>query len=367
MSRHATPEGTARYAARFPGAEAAGHFREARGLRFSSIGLGTYLGEADAATDRRYAETAALCLESGVNVLDTAINYRHQRSERSLGAALREKFASGALQRDEVVVCTKGGYLAFDGEAPADPAAWFRKRFVETGIVNPATDVAAGCHCMTPRYLEDQISTSLRNLGLDCIDVYYVHNPETQIPETGPEEFYWRLRKAFEALETEAAKGRIRFYGTATWNGYRVPPSAPEHLSLERVLEAAREAGGESHRFRFLQCPLNLAMPEAATRPTQRLGGKTLPLLEAAAAHGLTVISSASLMQGRLTRGLPAALKAALPNFQTDAQRALQCTRSFPGLTTALAGMSRRGHVEENLFLASVPPLTESEFRRTLG
>jgi aryl-alcohol dehydrogenase-like predicted oxidoreductase len=119
----ATPEGTAGYRARIGVRVADGHFRELRvpagSLRLSSIGLGTYLGGDDDATDRRYEEAIARALELGCNVLDAAINYRSMRSERSIGRALAAAFAAGTLRRDEVVVATKAGFLPFDGEAGA--------------------------------------------------------------------------------------------------------------------------------------------------------------------------------------------------------------------------------------------------------
>src|SRR5258708_31310385 len=86
--------------------------------------------------------------------------------------------------------------------------------------------MVAGCHARSPRFLDDQIERSRRNLGVDCIDVYYIHNPETQLGEVPRAEFLRRLRAAFEALENACDEGRIACYGTATWNGYRLPPHA---------------------------------------------------------------------------------------------------------------------------------------------
>src|SRR5512143_1450496 len=116
----ATTEGTARYRERFPQLAAAGHFRRpeqvpgAGELWLPSIGLGTYLGEADEAGDQRYVAAISEALRSGINLLDTAINYRHQRSERNIRAAL-SKLMDAGVRRDEIVVCTKAGYLSFDG------------------------------------------------------------------------------------------------------------------------------------------------------------------------------------------------------------------------------------------------------------
>src|SRR5512143_1646494 len=116
----ATAEGTARYRQRFPQLAAAGHFRqqqhvpEAGELWLPSLGLGTYLGEPDEAADQRYVVAISEALRSGINLLDTAINYRHQRSERTIRAAL-SKLMDAGVRRDEIVVCTKAGYLSFDG------------------------------------------------------------------------------------------------------------------------------------------------------------------------------------------------------------------------------------------------------------
>ena len=78
---YATREDTTTYQQRFSSTLAPAHFRESLGLKLSSIGFGTYLGEADDATDAQYAEAISRVLARGCNVLDTAINYRHQRSE----------------------------------------------------------------------------------------------------------------------------------------------------------------------------------------------------------------------------------------------------------------------------------------------
>src|SRR6267143_1279115 len=207
----ATLDGTARYRDRFKDVAAEDHFRQAQSLWLSSIGIGTYLGEADEECDRRYAEAIVRAVELGVNAIDTAANYRFQRSERSVGAALKELIARG-FPRDEIVVCTKGGYLPFDGAPPRDVRQYIEETFVRPGIASLA-DIAGGSHCMTPRYLQSQLSQSLANMGLDCIDVYYVHNPESQLSKVSADELWKRLRAAFEFLEQSVANGKIKNYG----------------------------------------------------------------------------------------------------------------------------------------------------------
>jgi len=358
----ATGDGTRRYAEKLAGRLAAGHFRELAGVSVSTLALGTYLGPEDGATDVLYQDAVVRALELGVNVLDTAVNYRHQRSERAIRTALATAMARGVVRRDEVVVATKGGFIPFDGTVPRDPRAYFAATYVETGIIKPG-DVAKGAHCMTPRYLRDQIDRSRANLGLETLDVYFVHNPETQLGEVDRPEFLTRLRAAFGALEEAVAAGSIARYGTATWNGYRVDPGDPGYLSLAEVVAAAQDVGGADHHFQVIQLPYNLGMTEAFTRANQRLKDRVVPVLEAARELGIAVMASASLHQGQLTR-LPPMMAQYIPGLTTDAQRALQFVRSTPGITTALTGMKTSAHVDENTTIGTLSPMPWEQFQR---
>jgi len=375
---------TAAYAARHAARCAPGHWRTLAGRTVSSIGLGTYLGECDAEDDDRYEAAALACLAGGINLLDTAINYRCQRSERALGRALRLAVEQGIVARDEVVVCTKGGYVPFDGAPPRSPRAYMeyvRERFIEPGLCRPE-ELVGGSHCLAPAFLRAQVERSRANLGVQRIDVYYLHNPEAQLRSVDRAEFLARLRAAFELLEALCDEGWIGVYGTATWDGYRVPPDAREHLSLRTLVALAHEVAGESHRFRVVQAPYNIVMPEAALAETQEgappddevapaapwdvRSPPRQPLFEAVADLGIAAVASATLMQSRLARALPFDLRGAFPNLRTDAQRALHFTRSTPGVTTALVGMRNVAHVRENLDIARIPPAVEAA-RRLLG
>jgi aryl-alcohol dehydrogenase-like predicted oxidoreductase len=359
----ATPEATAAYARGRSATAVEAHFRRLDDCAVASVGIGTYLGAEDAATDAAYRAAIARALALGANVVDTAINYRCQRSERAVGAALRDLIGAGRLRRDEVLVATKGGFIPFDGDVPADPGRYVVETYIRSGIVSPG-EVVSGAHCLAPRYLADQLERSRQNLGLATIDVYYLHNPETQLGAVGRDVFRSRLRAAFTLLEEAVAAGKIRRYGTATWTGYRQPPTAHDHLALAEVVQAARDVGGDAHAFRVIQLPYNLAMPEAFTLANQRLGGELVPVLQAADRLGLYVMASASVYQGQLTRNLPPVVAEFLPGLATDAQRALQFVRSTPGIGTALVGMKSVAHADDNLGVAAVPPLRWSEFRR---
>jgi aryl-alcohol dehydrogenase-like predicted oxidoreductase len=361
MSRGATLEGTTKYAEKFHGHAAEGHYREVRGLVLSSLGVGTYLGQPNESTDAGYAAALVAAVESGINVIDTAINYRLQRSERSVGTALKV-LAHKGFTRDEIVVCTKGGYLTPDGTMPDDPNRYFFEEYIQKGVFT-AKDIAAGCHCMAPGYLQNQLARSLKNLGLDCIDVYYLHNPETQLTELAKPDFLKRVREAFVFLESAAARGHIQFYGMATWNGFRQAKSARDTMQLSELVAIAKEIAGDNHRFRFVQLPFNLAMTEALTLGNQDVAGNEKTIMEAASELGVTLVGSASLLQGQVAQNLPAFVAEAF-GLDNDAERALQFARSAPGITTALVGMSRTAHVEANAKLVTAPPAGLEEFSK---
>src|SRR5436305_2047838 len=308
-------EGTARFAERMGGGLPR-FYRIEQGLRISSIGIGTYRGKRDPATDASYLSALGTAFRGGINLVDTAIIYRDQQSERLVGTAIAEFIRQGHGRRDELVVCTKGGYL----------------------LPERGGDVVDGIHSIAPTFLADQLSRSLCNLGLTTIDVYYIHNPEIQLRAVSAATFLTEMRRAFECLESAVSRGAIRYYGTATWPGY-----IDGMLSLPALAGIAREVAGEAHHFRFIQLPFSLGMQEALAAG----------VLDVARDLGITAIASAPLWQGRLVGDRPA-----------DAQRALQFARSAPGIAAALVGMSSSRHVEENLAVAARPPLTRRELER---
>lgn len=350
----ATAEGTTRWRARHPALPDA-HFRSLGGVLVSSVGLRTHQGDIDDATDRAYADAVTTAVTNGVNLLDTAIDYRAQRSERALGRGLAALASAHGIGRDAVVVCTKVGHLPFDDFVPADPDAFIEHTYVSSGLLAP-DDIVGGRHAMTPRWLADQLGRSLRNLGTSHIDVYYLQDPELQRAALPPSVFAARLRAAFAHLEDEVAAGRIGRYGVASRTGFRVAPEAADHLSLAELVRAATDVAGSRHHFAVVQVPLSLAMPEAAIDATQVLDGRPCTLLEVAARLEVAVVASTTLRQGHLAHRLPRIVADALPGFTTPAQRALQFVRSLPGVTAALVGMHEPAHVAENLVVVAAAP-----------
>jgi aryl-alcohol dehydrogenase-like predicted oxidoreductase len=354
----ATREGTWRYRNRFGDSFGRTYFRRFGPGVVSSIGLGTYLGDPTDAVDDRYHDAIVTAFENGVNLVDTAVNYRCQRSERVVGRAL----VDADVDRDEVVVATKGGFVPFDGDRPADPSAYVRREFVDSGLVSPA-DFAHGSHCLTPAYIDEMLDRSLANLSLDHVDLYYVHNPETQLQTRSRDAVYDQLEAVFTRLEERRATGDIGVYGVATWAGFRVRPDDDSYLSLQEVVARAAAAadtvGVDEAGLAAIQLPFNVTMADAFTVSAH--GDDRQSALRYAHERGLDVFTSASLGQGALAEGIPPDVDAELTG-DTPAQRALNFARSAPGVTAALVGTSTSAHVAENIAAGTFDPLGANAF-----
>ncbi|MEZ4215524.1 MAG: aldo/keto reductase [Myxococcota bacterium] len=351
----ATPEGTRRYAARAPAC--AGHFRAPDRLLVSSLALGTRQGAPGGVDDLLYRSALETLLEAGCNVVDTALSDRMQTSERAVGAALARAIASGLVARDEVVVVTKGGALTADARFAQTRAEVHRNlvaTYLESGLVDP--DRLVGGHCMQPRFLRDQIARSRANLGLETIDFYLVQEPELHLRELGPDGFRDALVETFAALEDEVAHGHIAAYGVCTWNGFLVPHTEREHLSVFDVFEAALEAGSGDHHLRAVQMPYGLAVGEGAALASQLSGGATASVVELLVDTGTLVLASAPLFGGRIVGHVPAFVRAAYPETRGDAQCALQFARSTHGVSTVVVGLREPAHVDAAVALARTPP-----------
>ncbi len=331
-------------------------YKELNGYKLSEIGIGTYLGNIDEETDKNYYETIKRGIELGINVVDTAINYRNMRSERVIGKVVND------VGREKLFISTKGGYLPSDADYKGDVNEWIKKELIEPEIID-FKDMTPYGNILTPRYIDWSFDKSLENLNTDYIDVYFLHNPEDQLTIHSKEEFYDRLRAVFRLLEGKVKEGKLKFYGLATWNGFRVPLENKQYLDLKRIQEIAQEVGGKENHFKVIQLPYNIGMLEAFTLKNQEINGKKLSTLEASKELGIYTYISATLFQGRVLKPVAPQVKQIF-KVEEDNLVPIQFVRSTPGVGTALIGMSKVEHLEQNLKIEDYPYLTEEEFNQ---
>jgi len=356
ITGYATPEGTKKFAER-QNQDSHKNYKNVHNLTLSNVGIGTYLGNPDTETDYIVQDAIKKSILGGINVIDSAINYRAQKAERSVGNAISQLIDNDDISREEIFVSTKNGYVTNDGDIKEDLMQYVMREYGKTGIVKEG-DISPGYHCMTIPYLNDQLERSLKNLGMDCIDLMYLHNSvegQTHLPR---EQFLKNLKDVFDLYEKKRKEGKIRFYGMATWECFRTTPENPLFLQLAEVMDLAVQAGGKEHGFRFIQLPFNLMLDQAYMTKNHNVGGKTVSVLEAAQEFNLGVFTSVPIMQGKLlaTNAIPE-----LGNFSTSV-RLLQFVRSTPGITAPLIGHKIESHVKENMNVMKIPPLSELEF-----
>ena len=334
------------------------NFKIFEDLHLSNVGIGTYLGNPDSQTDELVKNAVKQSVLSGVNVIDTAINYRAQKAERSVGKALSELIQEGKITRNQVFISSKNGYVTNDADIQEDFMQYVMRELGKTGIVKEG-DITSGYHCMTTAYLSDQLDRSLKNLDLECIELMYLHNGiEGQIKDISKDEFLEKLKSVFELYEQKRDEGKIKFYGMATWECFRVQDNDPQHLSLEDIVQMAKKIGGDNHGFKFIQLPYNMNYDQALLGKNQIIGNKPVSILESAVTLGIGVFTSVPFMQGRLLS------PGVMPEFSDlkSSLRALQFIRSSPGVLAPLVGQKSAEHVSENLEIMKIPPLSNEDF-----
>ena len=341
------------------------HFKSFDSLHLSSIGMGTYLGQPSEEDDQAVENAVFESVKSGaVNVIDTAINYRAMRSEKSIGRALLRLVKDKIISRDQIFISTKNGYITNDGDYPnIDVMEYIHRMYIQTDVIT-ADDISSGYNIINPNYLAKCIDKSLLNMHVSSIDLVYIHNAfESWYQDVSREQFMEMLVKAFEVYEKYRAKNKIRYYGMATWTCFRVPPTSPEYLSLEQAVKSAESVGGKDHGFRFIQLPYNLAYSEALLLRNQSVGSEeNLTILQAAEKLNIGIFTSIPLFQGRL-------LRSQIPDYGgiTDPiAKLVQIIRSSPSVIAPLIGQKKAEHVEENLKTANMPPLSEEEFKQAI-
>ena len=334
------------------------NFNTFENLHLSNIGIGTYLGDPDKKTDELVKNAVKQSILSGVNVIDTAINYRSQKAERAVGKAISELIEEGKISRDQIFVSSKNGYVTNDADVQLGFWEYVKEEYSQKGIIQEG-DVTSGYHCMTVPYLSDQLDRSLKNLDLECIDLMYLHNGiEGQIKDISKEQFLENLKSVFELYEQKRDEGKIKFYGMATWECFRVIKENPQYLSLEDVVEMAKKIGGENHGFKFIQLPYNMNYDQALLSKNQTIQSKSVSILESAVTLGIGVFTSVPFMQGRLLA------PGVMPDFNDlkPSLRALQFIRSSPGVLAPLVGQKLPEHVSENLEIMNIPPINNDDF-----
>jgi aryl-alcohol dehydrogenase-like predicted oxidoreductase len=389
---HASAEATSEYASGSVHGFKKAHFRpfafghSEQPLMVSTLATGTFLGDADDKTDEAVENAVFRCVAEGWNVVDSAPVYREGRGEKAVGRALRALRLMGGCRRSSLFLSTKIG-IAATKQVLSDFVDLYsgEEKPVVTKDDIYADEFAASC--WHPCWLEASLNRSLDALQIDTIDVLYLHNPaEFLFPLISREEFWQKMDVAFEFCEKARKEGKIKAYGLATWDCFRVAPDDKLYVSLEQAVKLAeevfaREGGGGDkgidtiqchHGFQAIMLPVNTGMREAFTEKWQTVenGKENVTLLEAAKKLGVAVFCSGPLAEGRLLED-EATLKELnaceeLAGIDGAGPKLMQIARSVPGVLSIVIGHKTPINVEKNVALTKVPPLSETEFFKVM-
>lgn len=194
-----------------------------------------------------HKEALISALEKGCNLLDTSSNYTDGESEKLIGEVLKEN------PQFTPTIITKAGYIQGVNLEVIRTLNDGGKALDDLVIINESL-----MHSIHPEFLKDQIQRSLKRLGKKKIDIFLLHNPEYYLKEenSNKEEYYRRIKLAFEFLEKQVEAGSIDCYGISS-NTFVDPIFSEHNTNLEKLVEVANSINPKN-RFKYIQFPLNL-------------------------------------------------------------------------------------------------------------
>ena len=287
-------------------------------MQFSNIGFGCY--RVDHRVENHY-KAMHKALTSGVSLIDTSSNYSDGRSEILVGNVISDLITENKLKRKDITLVTKGGYIQGQNYKLA-----FKKK--EQG--NPFNDVVEYSeglwHCISPDFLDDQIDRQLQRFNQPekggYIDVYLLHNPEYYLNwaqennvelEKAKDEYYLRIKRAFEFLEDKVSEGKIKNYGISS-NTFPANSNKFSFTSLEKVIDIAQRISSDNH-FKFIQLPFNLIESNAVLEKNQK--HDTMTVLELASAYNIQVLINRPL-NAITSKGLVRLAEFSIKNFSVE-------------------------------------------------
>lgn len=300
------------------------------GLKLPSVSLGLWHNFGDNASYENMCDLCFTAFDSGITHFDLANNYGPMpgSAETNFGKILNENMKS---YRDEMVISTKAGYTMWEG---------------------PYGDFGS------KKYLVASIDASLKRMGLDYVDIFYHHRPDTETP----------LYETMWALDSIVKSGKALYVGLSNYDG-------------ERMREAAKI-------LRDLKCPfiINQNSYSIFNRTPEKNGILEKSIEEK---KGLIVFSplSQGLLTDRYLYGIPTDSRVktdgrflkessiteeklekirkldslAKERGQTLAQMALSWIYSKEGVTSVLIGASKPQQITENLKMTENVSFTKEE------
>jgi aryl-alcohol dehydrogenase-like predicted oxidoreductase len=284
-----------------------------------SFGTGTFGGQGEffktwGATDVAQATRMVdRCLDAGLNFFDTADIYSRGASEEILGAAIKGR-------REQVLIASKGTFPMGDG--PNDKGS-------------------------SRHHLRSALEASLRRLGSDYLDVYFMHAFDALTP----------VEETLRTLDDFVREGKVRYLGCSNFSGWQVMKSlaASERHGLERYVsyQGYYSLIGRDYEWELMPLSLDQGLGTMVWSPLGwgRLTGKIRrgqPPQSGRLAEG-GAVGGPEVDDDYLYRVVDALDAVAAETGKTVPQVALNWLLQRPGVANVVIGARDEAQLEQNL------------------
>ncbi|WP_312902281.1 aldo/keto reductase [Chryseobacterium taichungense] len=195
--------------------------------KISKIGLGTYRMSSD---NEGYREIIKYAINSGINLIDTAVGYGYGKSELLIGQSVNPEM------RNSIFIVSKAGYTN------KEELIEFNQE--DNNLIELDSNTFFS---NSPNFISFQLEKSLIRLNTTYIDCYLLHNPEYYCEKNfSTEELKEIIFDSFKLLEEKIKEGKLRYYGISSNDFSKIPLKA----ILNNIVDFPN--------FKFLQFPYNI-------------------------------------------------------------------------------------------------------------
>jgi len=308
-------------------------------IGLSKIGVGLYQGEESDAGDLMLFDVLECALLNGIHVFDCAPAYRNRRSENVLGRIIQK------YPDREYFISTKGGFVPFDFSQGEEKEEEYVQELVNKGLLRPHLFDQEYFQTFDPIFLDHALTTTLKTISRDSIELYYLHNPEYCLAKLGRDRFLEVMKKVFIWIRDKINVGLIKAFGISSWNGF-FEEEQRNRLELVEFFSLAHGVGIHEY-FKYLQVPYNFSQTKALFFKGQRVDAFQRSLISVAEDLRISILGSAPLGQGKLPKyPYPEKVKKIFSGM-TSAQISLSFVLSTPGISSALIGTTSLVHFKE--------------------
>ena len=221
------------------------------------------------------------------------------RSEKDEGIAINQLIEAGGIKREDIFITSKAGLLFGDVQEGLNPQKCLAEILEPKGItIDDFTEYEGLLQTLNPNFFEIALNKSLQNLGIETLDLHYIHIPEISRLGLSEEEFYTQIEALFHWYESKVSEGKIRSYGIAFEFMTEEPQEAKWHIELKKLKQLAEKVSlGENH-LKYILFEYNLLSASANIDKTQTVNGEQMTMLETCRKLGFETVGSMPFAMG---------------------------------------------------------------------